>query len=117
LKDEVAKIFRSQWTTRNGYVVPDPDDAKLGNDAVVFEKATVLYADLSGSTAMVVGEVRPLESAVLPLGLVEDWDVRLDPALMDEPGKVLGGTIGAATLRSSLCFARAICQPKCCVVS
>jgi class 3 adenylate cyclase len=53
LKDEVGKIFRSQWSTRNGSVVPDPEDVKLGNDAVEFDKATVLYADLSGSTAMV----------------------------------------------------------------
>jgi class 3 adenylate cyclase len=34
-------------------VVPAPEDLKLGNDAVEFERATVLYADLHGSTAMV----------------------------------------------------------------
>lgn len=53
MKSEVAKIFREQWTTRSGQVVPEPEDIKLGNDAVEFENATVLYADLSGSTAMV----------------------------------------------------------------
>jgi len=53
LKSEVAKIFSEQWTTRNGQVVPEPEDLKLSNDAVEFEKATVLYADLAGSTAMV----------------------------------------------------------------
>ena len=36
---------------------------------------------------MIVGEVRPLESAVLALGLVEDRDVRLDPALLHQPGE------------------------------
>lgn len=53
LKSEVAKIFRERWTTRDGQVVPEPSDLKLSNDAVQFDKATVLYADLSGSTAMV----------------------------------------------------------------
>ena len=53
LKSEVAKIFRDQWTSRKGQVVPDPEDLKLSNDTVEFENAAVLYADLSGSTAMV----------------------------------------------------------------
>lgn len=55
MKGEVEKIFREQWTTRAGQVVPEPEVIKLGNDAVEFENATVLYADLSGSTAMVDG--------------------------------------------------------------
>jgi len=33
--------------------VPDPKKLKLTNDAIEFERATVLYADLSGSTSMV----------------------------------------------------------------
>ncbi|QEN87713.1 adenylate/guanylate cyclase domain-containing protein [Labrys sp. KNU-23] len=53
LETETKKIFASQWTTRNGNVVPDPDSVRLSNDAVEFERATVLYADLTGSTAMV----------------------------------------------------------------
>lgn len=53
LKSAVEKIFSSAWTTRDGQVVPEPEDLKLGNDAVEFDRATVLYADLSGSTAMV----------------------------------------------------------------
>jgi class 3 adenylate cyclase len=36
-------------------VVPEPADLKLGNEAVEFERATVLYADLAGSTALVDG--------------------------------------------------------------
>lgn len=56
LKSEVTKIFRDRWTTREGRVVPEPEDLQLSNDAVEFEKATVLYADLSGSTAMVNAE-------------------------------------------------------------
>ena len=45
--------------------------------------------------AVVVGEVGPLEGAVAALGLVEDRDVRLDPALMHQPGEHLGRAIGA----------------------
>jgi class 3 adenylate cyclase len=47
------QIFASQWTVRSGRTVPDPTDLQLGNDAVEFERATILYADLSGSTIMV----------------------------------------------------------------
>jgi class 3 adenylate cyclase len=53
LNAEVKKIFKTAWTTRAGHVVPDPDDLALGNEAVEFERATVLYADLNGSTRMV----------------------------------------------------------------
>ncbi len=52
LESEVTEIFQSQWTTREGQVVPAPADIKLKNDAVRL-KGTVLYADLSESTAMV----------------------------------------------------------------
>ncbi len=54
LKSEVTKIFKGQWTTRNGQTVPESEDLKLGNDAVELE-ATVLYADLSDSTKLVDG--------------------------------------------------------------
>ena len=53
LKTEVEKIFSTRWTTRDGTAVPEPKDVGLGNDAVKFEAATVLYADLSDSTGMV----------------------------------------------------------------
>jgi hypothetical protein len=52
LKTEVTAIFRAQWTTREGQVVPDTPDLELGNDAVTLD-ATVLYADIDGSTSMV----------------------------------------------------------------
>jgi class 3 adenylate cyclase len=53
LKAQVAQIFKDQWTTRKGQVVPEPEALQLGNDAVEFERATILYADLSGSTSLV----------------------------------------------------------------
>ena len=52
LNSEVNKIFREGWTTRAGQVVPEPEDLKLGNDAVKLD-GTVLYADLDESTALV----------------------------------------------------------------
>lgn len=52
LNSEVGKIFRSHWSVRDGEVVPDTPDLKLDNDGVKLE-ATVLYADIDGSTNMV----------------------------------------------------------------
>lgn len=53
LEAAVKKIFKDAWETRDGRVVPEPKDLALGNDAVEFDRATVLYADLSGSTKLV----------------------------------------------------------------
>jgi len=53
LKDEVAEIFRERWAESDARIVPKPEDLKLSNDARRFERATVLYADLSGSTSLV----------------------------------------------------------------
>lgn len=52
LQTEVKKLFRDAWTTRDGRVVPESEDVKLGNDAVKLD-GTVLYADLDGSTNLV----------------------------------------------------------------
>lgn len=56
LNSEVRKILRERWTTRQGRVVPDPEDLGLGNDAVLLD-GTVLYADLNGSTDLVDGYI------------------------------------------------------------
>jgi class 3 adenylate cyclase len=53
LKEEANGIFENRWTTRDGTVVPDPDDVALGNDAVKLGEAVVLYADLVDSTDLV----------------------------------------------------------------
>lgn len=45
-------IFTSQWTERNGTVVPSDASVTMLNDGV-FIDATVLYADLADSTVMV----------------------------------------------------------------
>lgn len=52
LKTEVAKIFRDQWMTRTGYVVPEPATLGLANDGVEID-AAILYADMAESTALV----------------------------------------------------------------
>ena len=58
LKDELRSYVKdthgSQWTIRKGQKIPSTDDLKLSNDAVKIN-ATVLYADLAASTAMVKG--------------------------------------------------------------
>lgn len=53
LNVEVKKIFRTGWTTKTMRDVPEPKDILMGNEAVEFDRATVLYADLSGSTSLV----------------------------------------------------------------
>ncbi len=48
----VRGIFADQWTTRDGQVVPEAENLGLGNHGVKLD-GTVLYADLSASTALV----------------------------------------------------------------
>lgn len=52
LLTEVKKIFRGSWSERKGQVVPEPQNLLLGNDGVSLD-ATVLYADMNGSTKLV----------------------------------------------------------------
>jgi class 3 adenylate cyclase len=52
LHEQVKQIFRDQWETRNGTVVPEADDLQLDNDAVKLS-GTILYADLAASTTLV----------------------------------------------------------------
>lgn len=51
---EVKSIFATKWQTRKGTKVPEPEDVKLGNDAVQLD-GTVLYADMADSTGLVNG--------------------------------------------------------------
>ena len=52
LNAEVLKILQEEWSDREGRVVPESDDLRLGNDAVTLD-GTVLYADLDDSTKLV----------------------------------------------------------------
>ena len=54
LESYVDGVFAEEWTRRQGQKVPDPSDFALKNEAVELD-ATVLYADLAGSTKMVKG--------------------------------------------------------------
>lgn len=53
LATEVRDIFREQWTVERTQGVPDPEQLRLSNHAKDLDQATVLYADLDGSTNMV----------------------------------------------------------------
>ncbi len=53
IKNNSSTTFSSKWTVRDGRTVPEPTDLKHSNDAIHFERATILYADLDGSTDLV----------------------------------------------------------------
>jgi len=53
LTAEVREIFTSRWDEQTTNGIPDPEDLRLGNHAKDLQSATVLYADLNGSTSMV----------------------------------------------------------------
>jgi class 3 adenylate cyclase len=53
LQKFVGETYRTNWTEREGRVVPDVDSLPFKNEAITFESATVLYADLAESTALV----------------------------------------------------------------
>jgi class 3 adenylate cyclase len=54
LSAEVKSTFAQAWDVQNTDSVPAPEDLRLNaNHAKDLEKATVLYADLDGSTSMV----------------------------------------------------------------
>lgn len=54
LTGEVKTIFTSSWNVQTTDSAPDPEDLRLdANHAKHLESATVLYADLDGSTSMV----------------------------------------------------------------
>ncbi len=53
LEKEVGEIFATHWNYRDGQVVPEPPDIKLGDNDAVELDATVLYADMAGSTSLV----------------------------------------------------------------
>ena len=53
LKTHASQIFGSRWDVKDGLVVPEPSDLTLGNSARKLDRATILYADISGSTKLV----------------------------------------------------------------
>ena len=53
LETQVKKIFSDVWTTQKTAGVPNPEDLRLDNHSKNLDQATVLYADLNGSTDMV----------------------------------------------------------------
>jgi class 3 adenylate cyclase len=51
---EIKQILATKWQTRDGQVVPEAENIRLGNDAVKLN-GTVLYADMADSTGLVDG--------------------------------------------------------------
>jgi len=65
IQTEVKRIFREAWVTTKATVVPEASDIALEkNEAKEIEDATVLYADLSGSTSMVLAKTREFAAEV-----------------------------------------------------
>lgn len=50
--DTMRRTLATNWIRRDGRVVPEAEDVRLGNDAVDLE-AAVLFADLKGSSKLV----------------------------------------------------------------
>jgi class 3 adenylate cyclase len=63
LKNDVNTFFATNWQGRDGQKVPEPEDVRLGNDAVNLE-ATVLYADLAESTDLVDRESKTFAAEI-----------------------------------------------------
>lgn len=63
LKDEIGKIFRDHWTTREGTTVPELEELGLGNDGVYLD-TTILHADLRESTQLVTQKSRTFGAEV-----------------------------------------------------
>jgi class 3 adenylate cyclase len=53
LKNKVTEVLLSKTSIRSGRVVPAAEDVQLGEDIVFFDRATILYADINGSTKLV----------------------------------------------------------------
>jgi class 3 adenylate cyclase len=53
IRANARTTFGEKWTPRDGTTVPEPAALRLSNDAIHFQRATILYADLDGSTDLV----------------------------------------------------------------
>jgi|SRR6266853_1627462 len=65
IETEVKRIFRQSWVTTKTTTVPEASDIALErNEAKEIDSASVLYADLSGSTNMVQAKTREFAAEV-----------------------------------------------------
>jgi class 3 adenylate cyclase len=63
LETKVKEVFSSNWEKRDGNVIPDDSSLSLGNVGVELD-ATVLYADLSGSTSLVDSQTQNFSAEI-----------------------------------------------------
>lgn len=64
LETMVGNIFAEQWEIAAGATIPEPTDLLLGSNHGVTLDATVLYADIDGSTALVDAESAPFAAEI-----------------------------------------------------
>jgi class 3 adenylate cyclase len=63
LQTKVMDVFSSKWEKRDGTVIPEDTSISLGNEGVELD-ATVLYADLSGSTTLVDSQTKDFAAEI-----------------------------------------------------
>lgn len=64
LESMVSSIFADRWETTAGITIPEPNDLLLGSNHGVTLDATVLYADIDGSTALVDAQSAPFAAEI-----------------------------------------------------
>lgn len=64
LESMVGNIFADRWEIATGTSIPEPADLLLGSNHGIMLDATVLYADIDGSTALVDAESAPFAAEI-----------------------------------------------------
>lgn len=64
LETMVGNIFADQWEISPGIAIPEPTDLLLGSNHGVTMEATVLYADIDGSTDLVDAQSAPFAAEI-----------------------------------------------------
>lgn len=64
LEAMVGSIFANQWEITAGTAIPEPVDLLLGSNHGLTPDATVLYADIDGSTVLVDTESAPFAAEI-----------------------------------------------------
>lgn len=69
LETMVGSIFADQWEIVAGTTIPEPTDLLLGSNHGITLDATVLYADIDGSTTLVDAESAPFAAELYKIYL------------------------------------------------
>jgi class 3 adenylate cyclase len=108
LTAEVADTFKNAWTVEETAAVPDPEDLRLNaNHAKDLAMATVLYADLDGSTNMVDSKKWEFSAEVYKSYL------RCASAIIREEGGVITAYDGDRVMAVSTGGSKNTCAVRC----